>query len=171
MSISSPSTQTCLLPTAVNSVAFRCINFIIQIAQDACAQLQDAVRTGCFRLVLETQEEQTIVNGIAKVGFLAFLVCFLDSQKGQAVCLRIEALLAIGADDCALPNTTSYVKREERACRTKISLVCAGASLHLILQHKLEVRVDQVNQEAALSRAAHQDAGKRTALVLPSALT
>jgi hypothetical protein len=134
-----------LLPIAVSSVAFRCINFIIQIAQDACAQLQDAVRTGCFRLVLETQEEQTIVNGIAKVGFLAFLVCFLDSQKGQAVCLRIEALLAIGADDCALPNTTSYVKREERACRTKISLVCAGASLHLILQHKLEVRVDQVN--------------------------
>ena len=117
MSISSPSTQTCLLPTAVSSVAFRCINFIIQIAQDACAQLKDAVRTGCFRLVLEAQEEQTIVNGIAKVGFLAFLFCFLDGQKGKAVCERIEALLAIWADDCALPNTTSYVKREERACR------------------------------------------------------
>ena len=110
------------------------------------------------------------MNGIAKVRFLAFLLCFLDSQKSKGVCLRIETTLAMRADDCALSNDTSYVKREERACRTKISLVCAGASLHLILQHKLEVRVDQVNQEAALSRAGHQDAGKRTALVLPSAL-
>ena len=111
------------------------------------------------------------MNGIAKVRFLAFLLCFLDSQKSKGVCLRIETTLAMRADDCALSNDTSYVKREERACRTKISLVCAGASLHLFFQHELEVRVDQVNQEAALSRAAHQDAGKRTALVLPSALT